>query len=171
MRFDWAVNRRGDEVEYKLGLGGIDTMGSMLSVGWILQRFRGILDAMPVYGDDRDRVPEVERVAIARLCREMDSLGCEVKSVCRESGAVERWHVQWRVKDRRINGTTYGATGGTALAAARAALSNAQSDLGETVSFDHLTSSPGDTRCAGNRPVRVYGGRTHHRPFVEKELM
>ena len=80
-------------------------------------------------------MPELERVAIARLCREMDSLGCEVTSVRRESEGVKRWHVQWRVKDHQFNGTPYGASGETALVAARAALSNAQSDLGETVSL------------------------------------
>ena len=90
---------------------------------------------MPVYGEDRDRVPELDKVAIARLCREMDSLGCEVTSVRREAGPLERWHVQWRIRDRQINRISYGATGGSALAAARAALSNAQSDLGETVAF------------------------------------
>ncbi len=87
---------------------------------------------MPVYGDDRDRVPELERLAIARLCREMDSLGCEVASVRRESGGTQRWHVQWRIKDHTVSASSYGASGETALVATRAALSNAQSDLGET---------------------------------------
>ena len=82
--------------------------------------------------DDRDQVPELERLAIARLCREMDSLGCEVASVRRESGATQRWHVQWHVKDRRVSVISYGASGETALAATRAALSNAQSGLSET---------------------------------------
>ena len=90
---------------------------------------------MPVYGLDRNWVPESERLAIAELCREMERLGCEVTSVRRVSGATERWHTQWRVKDRRANVISYGASGETALAATRAALLNARSDLSDTVSF------------------------------------
>lgn len=90
---------------------------------------------MPVYGHDRDRVPELQRQAIARLCREMEGLGCEVTSVRREPGSADRWDVQWRVKDPRGTAISYGATGETALTATRAAVLNAQSDLSETVSF------------------------------------
>ena len=90
---------------------------------------------MPVYGDDRDLVSELERAVIARLCREMESLGCEVTSLRRESGHAERWHVHWGVKDRAASLVSYGATGATAVAAVRAALSNARSDLSEPAAF------------------------------------
>ena len=86
---------------------------------------------MPVYGVDRDLVPECERLVIATLRLELDSLGCEVTSVGREACCVGRWQVRWRVKDDRIRHVSYGATGDTAVAAVRAALSNAQSDLSE----------------------------------------
>lgn len=90
---------------------------------------------MPVYGDDRDRVTESERLAIAGLCRQMDRLGCEVTSVRRESGSAERWHVQWRINDLKASVTSYGATGDSALTATRAALMNAQSGLSGSVAF------------------------------------
>ena len=86
---------------------------------------------MPVYGDDREWVPEEDRLVIAKVCREMESLGCEVVSIRRESGGVERWHVQWRIQDHGVSLGSYGAAGETALDATRAALSNAQSDLSE----------------------------------------
>ena len=85
---------------------------------------------MPVYGTDRDWVPESERLAIARVRVEMEGLGCEITSVRWSSIPVERWLVRWWVRDHRIS-ESWGATGQTALAAVGAAVSNAQSDLNE----------------------------------------
>ena len=49
---------------------------------------------MPVYGVDRDLVPESERLANTALRLELDSLRCEITSVGREACCVKRWQVE-----------------------------------------------------------------------------
>ena len=64
---------------------------------------------------------------MADVYRAMDKLGCEITSVTRDLGSAEWWHAQWRVRDRRVRSRVFGAAGETELAAARAALVNAES--------------------------------------------
>lgn len=91
---------------------------------------------LPVVGLDGDSVPDRQRLEIARVCREMDRLGCQITRVQRNSDSTDRWDVEWRSKDRRISPVVYGATAATPLATARAALANAQSDLDEAICLE-----------------------------------
>jgi hypothetical protein len=92
-----------------------------------------------------DSIPDRQRLEIAEVYREMDSLGCEITRVYRRFGSVERWDVEWRVKDRRISPRVYGATGATPMVAARSALENARSDLSEA---DWVGSGVGAARLS-----------------------
>ena len=105
------------------------------------QRFCVILvDLMSVFEVNLGSVSQLERLAIAKLSQEMDSLGCEITSVRRDPESVGRWQAQWRVKDPHVSSVSYGATGDSALDATRAALSNAQSDLAEPFAHDAVVT-------------------------------
>lgn len=109
---------------------------------------------------DRGSVSQLDRLAIAKLSQEMDSLGCEITSVRPDSGSVGRWQARWRVNDPRVGVVAYGATGDSALDATRAALSNAQSDLGESIAVE---------RASRQRSERIWVRRSSYR-LTEGEI-
>jgi hypothetical protein len=94
-----------------------------------------------------DRLAESDRRAVESVRRAMERLGFEITTIRPEPGFEGRWQVHWQAQRYVRTARSFGASGATALAAARAALTNAMEAMSEnTLSEDRCCSRGGRAR-------------------------